>query len=104
MRGVRRWVDELQRPVNERGERIAPLRGQCSAEYRAFHERHRALLRGSETGSVSATALATASEELRRIAGGLRDAGEREDAMYDVAFLESGAFGLHGAAGAGAGR
>jgi hypothetical protein len=98
-------VDELQRPVNERGEWIAPLRGQCSAEYKAFHQRHRALLRGLEKGAVPPSALATASEELRRIAGGLRDAGEREDAMYDVAFLESGVVGPHGAAaGAGAGR
>lgn len=99
MRGVRRWVDELQRPVNERGERIAPLRGQCSTEYKAFHERHRALLRRSETGAVPPSGLATATEELRRIAAGLRDAGEREDAMYDLAFLESlGALGSGGAA------
>ena len=95
MRGTRRWVDELQRPLNERGERIAPLRGQCSAEYKAFHQRHRALLRESEAGAVSHSELATTTEELRRIADGLRDAGEREDAMYDVEFL--GLLGLHGA-------
>jgi hypothetical protein len=97
--GTRRWVDELQRPVNERGERIAPRRGRCSAEYQRFHERHRALLRSAEAGAVPPDLLFTSIEELRGLAGDLRDAGEREDATYAVAFLES--FELFGA---GAGR
>lgn len=95
MRGARRWVDELQRPVNERGERIAPRRGRCSTGYREFHERHRALLRDAEAGEVPSPVLAAAIDELGQLADGLSDAGEREDAMYDVAFLESlGALGL----------
>jgi hypothetical protein len=95
VRGTRRWVDELQRPVNERGERISPRGGRCSAGYQEFHERHRGLLRAAEAGEVPPPVLAAAVDEFRQLAEGLGDAGEREDAMYDVAFLESlGALGL----------
>lgn len=93
--GTRRWVDELQRPVNERGDRIAPRHGRCSPEYQALHTRQRALLRAAEAGAATAAELGAAIEDLRRCAAGLADAGEREEATYDVAFLESlGALGV----------